>query len=102
MAPVHQKRQLYPTTGPGTSRKRPRVGSKNNGLGADVVKVSLGDLDWKKVPMPDRLDDVEGFFGLEEVEGVDIARNSDGQVEYLVGLTVCDIGKASSQINGDV
>ncbi|KAI9767382.1 MAG: ATP-dependent RNA helicase [Geoglossum umbratile] len=77
MAPVHRKRQLHPATDLETSRKRPRVVLKNGGL-------SLGDLDWKKVPMPDRLDDVEGFFGLEEVEGVEIAHGDDGQVEYLL------------------
>ncbi|KAH0553071.1 hypothetical protein GP486_006738 [Trichoglossum hirsutum] len=81
MAPLHQKRQLHR---PETSRKRSRVEPKNNGSRIDAVKVSLGDLDWKKVPMPDRLDDVEGFFGLEEVEGVEVARTSDGQVKYLL------------------
>ncbi|KAH0536229.1 hypothetical protein FGG08_006874 [Glutinoglossum americanum] len=84
MAPIHRKRQLHPTTGPEASRKRPRADLKNNGSKADTTKVSLGDLDWKEVPMPDRLDDVEGFFGLEEVEGVEITRNNNGQVEYLV------------------
>src|SRR5216117_1993607 len=94
MAPLHRKRQLFLSAGPEKSRKRPRVGPKNNnGSKPDAVKVSLGDLDWREVPMPDRLDDVEGFFGLEEVEGVDIARSNDGQVEYLVRLLfVRDIG----------
>ena len=90
MAPAHQKRQLHPTPGTETLRKRARVESANARSGATAIKVSLADLDWKKVPMPDRLDDVDGFFGLEEVEGVDIARNNDGQVEYLVCLVVRD------------
>lgn len=34
--------------------------------------------------MPDRLDDVEGFFGLEEVEGVEVERDGDGAVEFKV------------------
>jgi ATP-dependent RNA helicase DDX24/MAK5 len=84
MAPVHRKRQLHPTLAPEPSRKRPRVASTNDGSRASAIKVSLGDLDWKKVSMPDRLDDVEGFFGLEEVDGVEVARKHNGQVEYLV------------------
>ena len=34
--------------------------------------------------MPDRLDDVEGFYGLEEVEGVEIATTGGGKVEFKV------------------
>ena len=36
--------------------------------------------------MPDVLDDVEGFFGLEEVDGVDVVVTAGGKVEYKVGL----------------
>ncbi|KMU75445.1 ATP-dependent RNA helicase mak5 [Coccidioides immitis RMSCC 3703] len=40
--------------------------------------VSVDQLDWKTVTLPDRLDDAEGFYGLEEIEGVDILRPSGG------------------------
>ncbi|KAG9380190.1 SrmB Superfamily II DNA and RNA helicase [Pyrenophora tritici-repentis] len=33
-------------------------------------KVQLNELGWKTVEMPDRLDDTEGFYGLEEIEDV--------------------------------
>jgi len=48
----------------------------------------LDELEWKEVDMPDRLDDVEGFFGLEEIEGVDVAVEG-GKVEYMVS---CNCG----------
>lgn len=46
--------------------------------------VSIDKLGWQKVSMPDRLDDVEGFMGMEEVEGVEIVRKGDGAFEYKV------------------
>ncbi|EEP76408.1 conserved hypothetical protein [Uncinocarpus reesii 1704] len=40
--------------------------------------VSVDQLDWKTVTLPDRIDDAEGFYGLEEIEGVDIIRPTGG------------------------
>lgn len=46
--------------------------------------VALEGLSWKGVSMPDRLDDYEGFLGLEEVEDVEVIREaSTGKVSYL-------------------
>lgn len=36
--------------------------------------------------MPDRLEDVEGFMGMEEVDGVDVLRTDDGGLIYKVFL----------------
>jgi len=48
--------------------------------------VRLDSLPWNEVPLPDRLEDAEGFFGLEEVENVEVAKDpSSGQVAYRVG-----------------
>ncbi|KAL4922465.1 ATP-dependent RNA helicase mak5 [Aspergillus aurantiobrunneus] len=38
------------------------------------VSVGIDDLNWKEVTLPDRLDSYEGFFGLEEIEGVDVVK----------------------------
>jgi ATP-dependent RNA helicase DDX24/MAK5 len=38
-------------------------------------KVRLDQLGWKTVSMPDRLDDTEGFYGLEEIEDVMIVKD---------------------------
>lgn len=55
--------------------------------------VSVDELSWKPVPLPDRLEDAEGFFGLEEIEGVDVVKRhgEEGKVEYRV--------KTSSSLN---
>ncbi|KAL2012368.1 hypothetical protein VTN00DRAFT_5086 [Thermoascus crustaceus] len=63
------------------SKKRQKV-EKSAGNGNDSddgVVVGVDELDWKAVSLPDRLDDAEGFFGLEEIEGVDIVRPEDGK-----------------------
>jgi len=45
--------------------------------------VRLDDLSWNEVSVPDQLDDYEGFFGLEEVENVEVVRHADsGQVSF--------------------
>lgn len=38
-------------------------------------KVRLDELGWKTVSMPDRLEDTEGFYGLEEIEDVMIVKD---------------------------
>lgn len=44
----------------------------------------LDELAWKEVSMPDRLEDYEGFFGLEEIDGVDIIKDDNAKtVTYL-------------------
>jgi ATP-dependent RNA helicase DDX24/MAK5 len=40
--------------------------------------VSIDDLAWKKTPLPDRLEDAEGFFGLEEIDDVEVVKDADG------------------------
>jgi ATP-dependent RNA helicase DDX24/MAK5 len=47
--------------------------------------VGIDQLEWKEVQLPDRLGDVGGFFGLEEIDGVDIVRpNANGQIKFKV------------------
>lgn len=49
--------------------------------GSKVVKAS--SLAWKEVEIPDNLGDYTGFFGLEEIEGVDV-KMVDGKPEFIV------------------
>lgn len=39
-------------------------------------KMNVDALAWKEVSLPDRMDDYEGFFGLEEIDDVDVVRDS--------------------------
>lgn len=48
--------------------------------------VSLNELTWQPVALPERLEDAEGFFGLEEIDDVEVVRDSThGIVQYRVG-----------------
>ncbi|EUC27825.1 hypothetical protein COCCADRAFT_9685 [Bipolaris zeicola 26-R-13] len=38
-------------------------------------RVQLNELGWKAVSMPDRLEDTEGFYGLEEIDDVEIVKD---------------------------
>ena len=47
--------------------------------------VAADSLPWTSTTLPDRLDDAEGFFGLEEVSDVEIVRNEDvGHVSFKI------------------
>ncbi|GME69913.1 unnamed protein product [[Candida] boidinii] len=45
--------------------------------------VSAGSLKWKPVEIPDTLGDYDGFYGLEEIDGVDV-KIVNGQVQFVV------------------
>ncbi len=49
------------------------------GMGEDVRKipVALDALPWNEVEMPEMFDDAEGFFGLEEVDDVEVIREGN-------------------------
>lgn len=65
----------------GTSaRKTPTLKQKN----ARVNKIiKLDQLQWKPVDIPDNLGDYSGFFGLEELEGVDVVM-LNGKPEFIM------------------
>ncbi|KAI9834060.1 MAG: hypothetical protein M1819_003345 [Sarea resinae] len=86
------------------ARKRRKVETGNGGAAKTAQKtrahaVSLDDLDWKEVSMPDRLEDMEGFFGLEEIDGVEVVKTGEGaKVEYRTGGgTKRKVGEAEEQ-----
>ncbi|KAI1939671.1 ATP-dependent RNA helicase [Ophidiomyces ophidiicola] len=59
------------------NKRRKVVGSETQDI------LDIDQLDWKTVTLPDRLDDAEGFYSLEEIEGVDIVRPSgNGEISF--------------------
>jgi ATP-dependent RNA helicase DDX24/MAK5 len=90
-----QKRERQPNSA--KSRKRRRLSQTDNATTASDDGVFDADhLDWKAVQLPDRLDDAEGFFGLEEIEGVDILRSdAHGGVKFKVCKIILDIQRRS-------
>lgn len=101
MAPLEKKRTRDGAFRSQKSRKRQKSnsedhGSSNQTASKDLGKpVSIEDLSWSEVTLPDRFEDAEGFFGLEEIEGVEVVRPAGGEkVQYLVcsGYMACEEG----------
>jgi ATP-dependent RNA helicase DDX24/MAK5 len=78
MAPEPKKRARPVPKTSQRSKKRQKIEPVKNGS-AKVEKraVALDALPWNEVEMPDMFEDAEGFFGLEEVEGVEVIREGD-------------------------
>ena len=87
MVLIRKKRALV--DGIQKSRKRQRAITCDNNEAQSITKttaITLDALPWTEVPLPDRFEDAEGFFGLEEIENVEVIRDSSlGKLEYRVG-----------------
>jgi ATP-dependent RNA helicase DDX24/MAK5 len=59
-------------------------------------KIRLDDLGWSQVSMPDRLEDFEGFYGLEEIEDVSIVKDA------ITGNLSFETSKTDEQIEQDI
>lgn len=62
------------------SKKRQKIETTKNSKPKRAVAVDA--LPWNEVTMPDMFNDAEGFFGLEEVEGVEIVKDG-GNVKFV-------------------
>jgi ATP-dependent RNA helicase DDX24/MAK5 len=59
-------------------------------------KIRLDDLGWTQVSMPDRLEDFEGFYGLEEIEDVSVVKDA------VTGNLTFETSKTEEQIEQDI
>ena len=85
-----ERRSLPPKVAAMKARKRQRDedGPESQKVAKPAKKAktarNVDDLAWKEVTMPDRLDDYEGFYGLEEVDDVEVVRDeTTGKVSFL-------------------
>ena len=83
-----QKRQRDQKGSAIPANKKNKAAKLGNATGKDDSWdgfVGLDELNWKEVPMPDRLEDVGGFFGLEEIDGIDVVRpDGNGEAQFKV------------------
>ena len=88
MASVAVKRKVVEAFQP--KQKKPRLKGKGrnlkaNGSSQSKDEVDIDDLPWQQVSLPDRMDDAEGFFGLEEIDDVQVIKNGpSGRPLYKV------------------
>ncbi|CAK1354769.1 unnamed protein product [Cercospora beticola] len=91
------KRPLPPKVAAMKARKRQKLSTEDKAATSQIQKkpaaatkrkVTLDSLKWKPVSLPDRMDDYEGFFGLEEIEDVEVTR--DGTTGTLAFLSTAN------------
>lgn len=89
MSRTGQKR-VKPTETPNSSRKRRKLvatTSKSKNIKpssrASVATVSANELAWREVSPPERLDNAEGFLGLEEIDDVEVVRDTTGNQPHF-------------------
>lgn len=71
-----KKRTLPKSSTNQLSKKRRKLQQAASG-GKAKKRVDVNSLQWRTVDVPEMFDDAEGFFGLEEIDGVDIIRDGD-------------------------
>jgi ATP-dependent RNA helicase DDX24/MAK5 len=82
MAP-EQKKRSRPASTPVSSKKRQKIAATGHEKsGVKKRPVALDALPWNEVEMPDMFEDAEGFFGLEEVEDVEVVRDGS-KVQFV-------------------
>jgi ATP-dependent RNA helicase DDX24/MAK5 len=84
MSRTAQKRSKS-TEIPNSSRKRCKVDGLSKMItrtktasGPFVATFSANELSWREVTPPERLDDAEGFLGLEEIDDIEVVRDEKG------------------------
>jgi ATP-dependent RNA helicase DDX24/MAK5 len=94
---VDKKRKR--SEGQGKRGKAPTASSKRQKSSATKRVTSVDSLAWKQVEIPEMFDDAEGFYGLEEVQGVDVVREGN-TVKFVspdpASPPCCPPGSASS------
>ncbi|KAK4103263.1 DEAD-domain-containing protein [Parathielavia hyrcaniae] len=79
------------TEGHGKRPKAAGASSKRQKNNAGKRVTGVDSLAWKSVEVPEMFDDAEGFYGLEEVEGVDIIREGE-TVKFVAAVAESEEG----------
>ena len=62
-----------------------------------IRKFAVDSLKWKSTLIPDHLDDYEGFYGLEEVDGVEVVRDkSTGKISFEATQATEDVNEKTN------
>ncbi|GAM89743.1 hypothetical protein ANO11243_077820 [Dothideomycetidae sp. 11243] len=104
-----KKRRLPPKVAAMQAKKRRKLEDEKQSGGASVKKaktaplarkVRLDELKWNDVEMPDKLDDYEGFFGLEEIDDVEVVKDASGKMSFT-SRGVAKNGNDKTATSGD-
>ncbi|KXJ88546.1 P-loop containing nucleoside triphosphate hydrolase protein [Microdochium bolleyi] len=106
MAPGMQgnkKRKAAPNGAAGLDKKRKTQATSAKAAAKKARRtVGVDSLKWSKAILPDMTNDAEGFFGLEEIDDVEVIRHKDNRVEFraLESATVQDDDKKAKSQKG--
>ncbi|OTA94917.1 hypothetical protein M434DRAFT_394273 [Hypoxylon sp. CO27-5] len=64
--------------------------------------IGANSLQWRKAKLPDMFNDAEGFYGLEEVDDVEVIRNSDNTIEFRAAVSSGDEEKESNSDDNEI
>ena len=99
MSELKIKRQLPPKVVKMQARKRQKMSTDHvtsqlsQGTKAPEI-VRIENLAWREISPSGQLDNYEGFFGLEEIDDVDVVRDADsGKVSYKLAGSAQKLGK---------
>lgn len=70
-------------TKPSNKRRKPSAPQKK-AVAKPKQVVDAASLAWESVDLPEMFNDAEGFFGLEEVKGIEVVRNGN-TVKFVSG-----------------
>ncbi|SSD61275.1 related to ATP-dependent RNA helicase MAK5 [Saccharomycodes ludwigii] len=70
--------------------KKQRKNKSNKSKTLDKNVLSMDQLEWKKVDVPDTLGDFGGLYGLEELSGVDVKYLDNGKIEFVSKQNIAD------------
>ncbi|KAJ8130616.1 hypothetical protein O1611_g3011 [Lasiodiplodia mahajangana] len=78
------KKRKLATGGASLSAKRTKTSSvpQKSKKKRNRRSVGIDSLPWSKAKLPEMFNDAEGFYGLEEVDGVEVVRGSNNIVEF--------------------
>ncbi|KAH8888565.1 DEAD-domain-containing protein [Thozetella sp. PMI_491] len=83
---------------PPKQAKRQKASNSQSKSGPKRV-VDANSLLWRPVQIPEVLEDAEGFYGLEEVEGVQVVRHGD-KVQFITSLPLEQSEAESEEFQG--
>lgn len=86
MAGPKKRKSVAPNGEPPVKKHKPQQSSAK--APTRKRKVAADALRWREAQLPDMFNDAEGFFGLEEVDDVEVIRNDDNTIEFVRG-TLC-------------
>ncbi|KAK9452035.1 P-loop containing nucleoside triphosphate hydrolase protein [Limtongia smithiae] len=97
-----RRRKTVPTT----EHDQPRKQQKKNSDDSKIEEENNGTLDpsklkWKSVTFPERVGDLEGLFGFEEIEGVDVEYTNVGGGERIVKFKKAKTTEVTSNTTTD-